>query len=224
MLAEQDNPPENGQLEPSGNVQTGQESRPETSGGNKTGRAGLAINWGLVRADYLRPDMSVQQVADKWGIKLTTLTKRVYRQRWNESRRDFRKSTGLAINQAVTQAVQAAKVAAQEAVTRSATEQASRLVTEWVDRTRQQAEKGVVRAGQFLDSELEPDDLRTVVTALDVADRVGRRALGLDREASGSGDTGTFRFALGVRLELISGPAAPDPGGPVIDVSSSEPG
>lgn len=155
-----------------------------------------------------------RDIAAKHGITLGHLYKYAERNGWARVKpvaaAQARKSVQKAIAATVAKATQTAQPVIEAAV------------REWQERVLGAAKDALGQTERQLSVELEPEELKTVVATLDTADKVGRRALGLDREASGSGDTGTFRFALGVRLELISGPAAPDPVGPVIDVSSSE--
>jgi len=70
--------------------------------------------------------------------------------------------------------------------------------------------------GQHLSAPLEPEDLKTVVSTLDVTDKVGRRALGLDKETSADGSA---RVAVAVRLELLGlGESGLTVSPPVVDV------
>lgn len=173
------------------------------------------VNWDAVKGEFLSIQFVPKEIAQRHGITLSHLYHTARRRGWERIAPNTAETVKKAAQRSIAQTVAKTVSRAQPAI--------EAAVREWQERVLGVAERAVVQTGQHLTAELDVDSLKTAVSALDVADRVGRRALGLDREATGSGETGQFRFALGVRLELISGPAAPDPVGPVIDVSSSDP-
>lgn len=52
-------------------------------------------DWEDIRQDYITGDMGLRPLAQKWGVSFNTLKDRVKRERWSESRREYRLMVGV---------------------------------------------------------------------------------------------------------------------------------
>lgn len=153
--------------------------------------------------------MPPKEVAEKYGITVKHLHQTAWRKKWNVP--------GLA---ARTKALQHVKVAAKKAVSEAvklAQPAVEEAVRQWTERSKNAAGRAVEHVANSLEQGVvDSDELKTLVGALDVADRVGRRSLGLDKEQSGSSATGTL---LHLRLELLGLAGSPLQSGQAIDIT-----
>ena len=191
--------------EPSGIPVEAVEERPSVTG---RGKAKL-VDWQGVQDDYCLKCLPAKEVAEKYGVRIGHIYQRAHRYKWPTPQNQVQQVAAKAVKTAIAKRIGDAVAKVEPEI--------ARAVKEWQDRTLRHAGRTIEKVGEKLEEPLELEELKAAASTLDVADRVGRRALGLDREASGSGDTGTFRLALGVRLELLTSPAGDVPA-PVIDV------
>jgi len=169
------------------------------------------VNWDAIKEDYTVKFLSVKEIEEKYGVKPMHLYQVSRRKGWQRVAgpvgQAARKAAKAVIDQAINRQI---------AHVRPAVEQA---VKEWQDRTLSLAETARAKVGQHLSSELDVEELKTSVATLDTVDKVGRRTLGLDREA---GDAGSARVAVAVRLELLGlGESGLSVSPPVVDVGGA---
>lgn len=169
----------------------------------------LPVNWLAIKEEYCKGELSAKQLADKHGIKVDAIWQRSHREVWPSPVKTIKRKTERMAKVAVQQKVASVMKRVEPAL--------ERAVKEWQARTIAHAGKAVERAGAYLSQELEPEELKTVVSVLDTADRVGRRSLGLDKEQSGSSPVGAV---LHMRLELLGLAGSPLPTGPTVDIQA----
>ena len=150
----------------------------------------LAIDWDTVRSQFLS-GASCRDISLTFGVSYDTIRKRASREGWRESAvivdDKIKRAAQVAIAQTVAQQVKEAKPEIDAEVKR------------WVEASRYTAKRIVGKIGTALDATLEPDELQKLAGALNTADVVGRRSLGMD----GTGPTSNAPSGI-VGLQVIS--------------------
>lgn len=167
------------------------------------------VDWEAVRREYCDNCVPAKDVAAKYGLRVNHIYQRAHRQKWPTPLNQVQATASKAVKAAISKRVGDAVARAEPAI--------AKAVQEWQERTLKHAGKSIDKVGTALEGNLELEELKTAVSVLDVADRVGRRALGLDRDASSASVDSRSGFSLTVRLETLATQATE--AGPVIDVT-----
>lgn len=171
----------------------------------------LDVPWDSIRDEFLSGKVPLSDLADKYSIKLDTLQKRARRHGWRQAAAKARKAAEYQLAHAAKAQVQTA-IAALPTVT-------AQLAQEWQDRSRQLADKIREKVDITLEGDCPAEDLQKLAGALDRVDTVGRRSLGLDKDAQGQSMTvmvgvGVIRpdGSIGIqRGECVPGDYGQDP-------------
>lgn len=132
--------------------------------------------------------MTFDQLSDKYSVRADTIAQRASRYGWKcttviarkEAKRAVQKAVRAHISQGIAEIAPALKDAIQE----------------WQDNSKLAASKIVRRVSESLEDVREPEDLVKCANALDRADIVGRRAMGLDKDTQPGGIS--LHVSLGV--------------------------
>lgn len=165
--------------------------------------AAIDVDWTEIRRKY-ELGVSVSAICAEFGVKSDTVFQRKVRGNWTSP--TARTATKHAVK-AVTR-----EIAAQVANARPAIAQA---VKEWTERTHEVAGKFIKKVSVKVEECEDPEDLQRLAGTLERADTVGRRALGLDRDAP-SGPT-----VVNVAIGLAYRPSAAS-GGLVMDYAQAQ--
>lgn len=176
----------------------------------KRGFVPVDADWTGIRQDYCQKALSVKELAVKYGVNPHTIYKRSVREQWPIPKRVVKdrinRIAKLSVSQKVRETMQKVTPALEGAI------------REWQERTIGLAGVAREKVAEKLSGELEAEELKTVVSALDTADRVGRRSLGLDKESAGApAGAGTI---LHMRLELLGLAGSPLPTGPTVEIQA----
>ena len=125
----------------------------------------MAIDWPALKVEYVNSAMSYREISEKYGVKEATVRKRVNREGWNDARH--------AVSQFVT-------TVATEQITENRVDELIKFNKEDLETAKAIRTKAIAMM-QLIDS---PSDLRALAGAVDVAQKVGRLALGASTENS----------------------------------------
>lgn len=133
--------------------------------------AAIKAPWEQIKRDFLS-GKSATDLSRVYGVKMNTIAQRAKREAWKPAAMVKR-----TVHHHVAKAV---RLAVNHELPRLHTE-VRQEVREWVERSRTAAALLVSRVTEEAEA-VPPRDLAPLASALDSADRVGRRALGLDQE------------------------------------------
>lgn len=139
----------------------------------------LTVDWDKVRTEYLSNKCPVEDIADKYGIKLDTLYKRARRYGWRTGQAVVKKATQYAAQHAIKQHIRESLA--------SVKPELDSAIQDWVKKSKDTAGKLIDKVNKELDKEQSPEDLQRLAGALDRGDGVGRRSLGMDKLESAMG-------------------------------------
>ena len=125
----------------------------------------MAIDWPALKVEYVNSAMGYRELAEKYGIKEATVRKRVSREGWNEARHT---------------ASQFVTTLASEQITENRVDELIKFNKEDLETAKAIRTKAIAMM-QLIES---PSDLRALAGAVDVAQKVGRLALGASTENS----------------------------------------
>lgn len=125
----------------------------------------MAIDWAALRVEYVNSALTYGELAEKHGIKAGTVRQRANRECWNDSRN--------ALSQFVT-------TSATEQITDNRVDELTKFNQQDLETAKAIRNKAIEMMGQ-IDT---PSDLRALAGAVDVAQKVGRLALGASTENS----------------------------------------
>jgi DNA-binding MurR/RpiR family transcriptional regulator len=125
----------------------------------------MAIDWTAFKVEYVNSAMTYRELSEKYGVKEATVRKRVNREGWNDARH--------AVSQFVTSA-------ATEQITENRVDELTKFNEQDLETAKAIRNKAIEMMGQ-IDT---PSDLRALAGAVDVAQKVGRLALGASTENS----------------------------------------
>jgi hypothetical protein len=134
----------------------------------------LKVDWKAIR-DRWESGVSAKIIGQEFNVKQDTILRRAHRGSWPKAG----KTVTHAVRSKVTSLV---NKAANRAIAKI-TPKVDAAVAEWVDRSLTTAARGVQRVSERLEDAQCPKDLLATASALERFDLVGRRSLGLDREA-----------------------------------------
>ena len=162
----------------------------------------LDIPWETIRQKY-ELGVSVSALSDEFNVKADTIYQRKVRGNWQSpnARRASREAVKAVTREIATQVCNAKPAIAA-------------AVKEWTERTHEVAGKFIKKVSVKVEECEDPEDLQRLAGTLERADTVGRRALGLDRDAP-SGPT-----VVNVAIGLAYRPSAAS-GGLVMDYASA---
>lgn len=125
----------------------------------------MATDWAAIKVEYVNSALTYGELAERHGIKAGTVRQRANREGWNDSRN--------AVSQFVT-------VTATEQITENRVDELTKFNAEDLATAKAIRNKAIEMMG-LVDS---PSDLRALAGAVDVAQKVGRLALGASTENS----------------------------------------
>ena len=123
----------------------------------------MAIDWPALKVEYVNSAMGYRELAEKYGIKEATVRKRVSREGWNEARHT---------------ASQFVTTLATEQITENRVDELIKFNKEDLETAKAIRTKAIA----MMDLIESPSDLRALAGAVDVAQKVGRLALGASTE------------------------------------------
>lgn len=147
-------------------------------------------NWPALRVEYVNGTMSQRELATAHGINASGLMARAAKEKWE----DERKQKQAAISSA-----------AQEKLTEDRTDQLAKFNEDDLKVAR--AIRG--KAAQMMGGIGSPQDLRALASAMEIAQKIGRTALGLTDKLKLLGDPDA-PLVMQIRREVIDGPNAND--------------
>lgn len=147
-------------------------------------------NWPALRVEYINGTMSQRELAAAHGINASGLMARAAKEKWE----DERKQKQAAISSA-----------AQEKLTEERTDQLAKFNEDDLKVAR--AIRG--KAAQMMGGVGSPQDLRALASAMEIAQKIGRTALGLTDKLKLLGDPDA-PLVVQIRREVIDGPHADD--------------
>lgn len=154
--------------------------------------AALDVPWDEIRTKLLS-GMSYDQLADTYGIQEDTIRRRSNRCGWKPTAVLAQQAARKAVTAHVSQAIAAAKPALDAAV------------QEWVDNSKQAAKLIIAKVTDTVPVTSEPEDIQRLAGALERADTVGRRALGLDKDSPAGPAVVNIAIGLAYRPSATSG-------------------
>lgn len=125
----------------------------------------MATDWAALRIEYINTPVTMQELADKNGLKLSTVTVRASREKWGEERSKSWQNVAEAAN---------ADLASRRA------EELAKFNEEDLALAKKIREK----ASLMMEEANTPQDLKALSGAVDTAQKVGRLALGANTESS----------------------------------------
>lgn len=123
----------------------------------------MATDWQAIKLEYINSPLSLKDIAEKHGLKDATVRQRAHREDWEQERH--------ALSQSVTQA-------AQEQLTDDRTNQLAKFNEDDLRMARAIRAK----AASMMKDVNRPSELRAIAGAADIAQRIGRLALGAETE------------------------------------------
>lgn len=130
----------------------------------------MATDWPSLKIEYVNSAMNYRELADKHGLKEPTVRKRANREGWNDARH--------AVSQFVT-------TSATEQITENRVDELIKFNAEDLATAKAIRSKAIAMM-ELVES---PSDLRALAGAVDVAQKVGRLALGASTENSSAAVT-----------------------------------
>ena len=125
----------------------------------------MATDWAALKVEYVNSALSYGELAERHGLKAGTVRQRANREGWNDARN--------AVSQFVT-------VAATEQITENRVDELTKFNAEDLATAKAIRNKAIA----MMDMVESPSDLRALAGAVDVAQKVGRLALGASTENS----------------------------------------
>lgn len=125
----------------------------------------MATDWAALRIEYINTPVTMQELADRNGLKLSTVTVRASREKWSEERSKASQKV--------------AEVANSDIASRRAEE-----LSKFNEEDLELAKKIRIKAACMLEETTSPADLKALSGAIDTAQKVGRLALGANTESS----------------------------------------
>ena len=147
-------------------------------------------NWPALRVEYINGTMSQRELAAAHDINASGLMARAAKEKWE----DERKQKQAAISSA-----------AQEKLTEDRTDQLAKFNEDDLKVAR--AIRG--KAAQMMGGVGSPQDLRALASAMEIAQKIGRTALGLTDKIKLLGDPDA-PLVMQIKREVIDGPHAND--------------
>jgi hypothetical protein len=146
----------------------------------------MAADWTTIRTEYIHGSLTMRELADKHGIKAAGLMRRAAKEGWDAQRKQ--------------QSAEISK-AAGEVLTESRAAQLARFNEEDI----RLSCLGKAKAESMLHAAASPNDVRACMSAIDIAQKVGRLALGASTENADvtvhNDDDDALAAALADRLE-----------------------
>jgi hypothetical protein len=125
----------------------------------------MATDWAALKVEYVNSALTYGELAERHGLKAGTVRQRANREGWNDSRN--------AVSQFVT------KVATEQ-ITENRVDELIKFNAEDLATAKAIRNKAI----EMMDGIESPSDLRALAGAVDVAQKVGRLALGASTENS----------------------------------------
>ena len=125
----------------------------------------MATDWAALKVEYVNSALTYGELAERHGLKAGTVRQRANREGWNDSRN--------AVSQFVT------KVATEQ-ITENRVDELIKFNAEDLATAKAIRNKAIA----MMDGIESPSDLRALAGAVDVAQKVGRLALGASTENS----------------------------------------
>ena len=125
----------------------------------------MATDWQAIKLEYINSPLSLKEIAEKHDLKDATVRQRAHREDWEQERH--------ALSQSVTQA-------AQEQFSNDRISQLAQFNEDDLRMARALRAK----AASMLRNLETPSELRAVASATDLAQKIGRLALGAETENS----------------------------------------
>lgn len=125
----------------------------------------MATDWAALKVEYVNSSLQYKELADKHGLKEGTVRQRANREKWAEERN--------ALSRAVTQTAQS-----------KLTEDRTDELTKFNEDDLKMARAIRAKAARLMSNDLSAQELRALAGAVDVAQKVGRLALGASTENS----------------------------------------
>lgn len=143
--------------------------------------AALVVPWDEIKDAYCKGTIPLAEISERFGVKGDTIRKRGLREGWQRARI-------VATRHAERVVAKVAEEHARQALALvgPAIEQAAR---EWQAESANVAQLLRSKVKDHLNHECPADDLQKLAGALDRVDNVGRRSLGLDKDAQGNSMT-----------------------------------
>lgn len=177
----------------------------------------LDVPWDEIKDKYVS-GMSLPDISRLFSVKPSTIDKRARRHNWDKPHmRVVKEVTEKTITALVRERVNQAEPAI------------SAAVKEWTAKAHQVAGMLVDKVSERVVSVQDPEDLQRLAGTLERADTVGRRALGLDKDAPSGPAVVNIAIGLAYRPSATSGGLVMDyaqhADAQVVDVEpASEPG
>lgn len=150
-------------------------------------------NWVEIRQKY-EDGMTVDAISDRYAVSPDAVYQRKSRGKWKAPYvRQATKATTVAVKAEIARAVKVASPAIQDAVNK------------WTAKAHEVAGKLVSRVSDKVDVTEDPEDLQRLAGTLERADTVGRRALGLDKDAPSGPAVVNIAIGLAYRPSAASG-------------------
>ena len=125
----------------------------------------MATDWAALKVEYVNSALTYGELAERHGLKAGTVRQRANREGWNDSRN--------AVSQFVT-------ATATEQITENRVDELIKFNAEDLATAKAIRNKAIA----MMDGIESPSDLRALAGAVDVAQKVGRLALGASTENS----------------------------------------
>jgi len=125
----------------------------------------MATDWAALKVEYVNSALTYGELAERHGLKAGTVRQRANREGWNDSRN--------AVSQFVT-------TSATEQITENRVDELIKFNAEDLATAKAIRNKAIA----MMDGIGSPSDLRALAGAVDVAQKVGRLALGASTENS----------------------------------------
>lgn len=123
----------------------------------------MATDWQAIKLEYINSPLSLKEIAEKHGLKDATVRQRAHRENWEEERH--------ALSQSVTKA-------AQEQLKSDRTSQLAKFNEDDLRMARAIRAK----AATMMQTANSATELRAIAGSADIAQRIGRLALGAETE------------------------------------------
>lgn len=167
----------------------------------------LKVDWETIRKDRASNFLSYDKLSEKYGLKAGTIAQHAKRHGWDtvpaRTRRLAQNEIRHAVKAHVATAMQEIKPAVDAAVNK------------WTANSHRVAGLAMEQVRDKLEKPLEVEELLKVTSALDKADLVGRRALGMDKELNAQNPNARPNISINLGVGLVDTGGRPSVGLPV---------
>jgi hypothetical protein len=157
------------------------------------------VDWEAMRKDRVEGRLSYAKLAAKYNLPHSTVAYHAVKKGWDSVPHRARRLAASEMRQAVKAHVNTALQEAKPVIDAE--------ISKWTSKAHATAGLAMEQVRDKLESPMEVDDLLKTVSALDKADIVGRRALGLDKEANAQNPNARPNISINLGVGLV------DPGG-----------